>query len=312
MKIGIAKEIRDKGLEKRVILLPCDVKRLAVAGHEVFVEKGLGERIHISDDEYQRAGAKIVSDRKEIFAKDLVVKLRPPLPQEFNLLGNNLLFCMLHPQQNPKRVAALKKQKCKAVAMEMIRNGASERLVHCTEMAGEQGMIMTFHLADKIPVESNVLVLGYGAIASGAMKVAFNLGADVKILLRHEYPQIKHFIRNKDIVVNGLHWPEEKRQKKEYLITKDMLSLLNKGAIILDLSVDHPGPIETCHPTFLDKPVYEVCGIRHISIVGYPGLAPVSSAGIYSRQVLPVLLKIAATPFEKLPGYIQDAAINAI
>lgn len=312
MKIGIAKEIAAKGLEKRAILLPEEVKKLVEKGHHVFVEKGLGEGLYISDDEYRNAGAKILSTRKNIFNKDIVVKLKPPLPQEFKLLKDNLLFCMLHPQQNPQYVEALKKRHARAVAMEMLRNSADERLIQCTDMAGEQGMIMAFHLCTKSPSDSNVLVLGYGSVASGALKAALSLGANVKILRKQEYLRIKHFIRNKDIVVNGIHWPEEKRRKKEYLITSDMLSLLDKGAIILDLSVDYPNPIETCRPSQLDSPVYEVCGIRHISIFGYPGLVPVSSAKRYSKQVLPILLKIASFPLERFPKYIKEAVIDPV
>jgi len=312
MNIGIAKEIAAKGEEKRAILLPGEVEKLVGARHRVFVEKGLGEGIYVSDDEYRGAGAKIISNRRNIFNKEIVVKLKPPLAQEFKLLKDNLLFCMLHPQQNPQHVEALKKRHAKAIAMEMIRNTAGERLIQCTGMAGEQGMIMAFHLSEKSPSDSNVLVLGYGAIASGALKIAFNLGANLKILRRQEYPQIRHFVRNKDIVVNGIHWPEELRRNREYLITEDMLSLLNKGAIILDLSVDYPNPIETCHPTSLNKPVYEVCGIRHISIFGYPGLVSISSAKRYSKQVLPILLKIASSPLERLPKYITEAIIDPV
>lgn len=309
MKIGIAREVAAAGKERRAILLPREVRRLVDEGHNVFVEKSLGKKIYISDEEYRKAGARIISERKQIFNKDIVVKLKPPLPQEFKMLNNNLLFSMLHAEQNPQYVAALRKRNAKAIAMELITNLAGERLIKCSHMGGEQGMIMAFHLAKKIPTDCNVLVLGYGDIASGALKIAFNLGAKVKILRKKEYPHIRHFLRNKDIVVNGIKWPKEKRDNKIYLITRNMLSLLNKGGIILDLSVDYPNPIQSCYPTLLDRPTYEVDGIRHISIFGYPGLAPISSAKIYSRQVLPILLKIASNRIDRLPKYIKNALI---
>ncbi|MCK4463801.1 MAG: hypothetical protein KAU58_05775, partial [Candidatus Omnitrophica bacterium] len=300
-KIGIAKEIAAGGLEHRAILLPREVKRIVEAGHDVFVEKGLGEKIYISNDEYRKVGAKIISRRKHIFNKDIVVKLKPPLPQEFKLLKNNLIFCMLHAEQHPQYIKALKKSGAKAIAMELITNLAGERLIKCSHMAGEQGMLMAFHLAEKIPSDCDVLVLGYGDVASGALNIAFKLGANIKILRKSEYRYIRHFLRNKDIVVNGIKWPKEKRDNKVYVITRKMLSLLNKGGTILDLSVDYPNPIETCHPTMLDKPVYEINGIRHISIFGYPGLAPISSARIYSRQIPTILLKIASNHIDRLP-----------
>jgi len=309
MDIGIAKEIAAKGLERRPILLPEEVSKLVHAGHQVFVESGLGEGIYIRDQEYRRAGAEIVAERKHIFNKSIVVKLKTPLPQEFRLLKNNLLFCLLHAEQNPQYIEALKKKNVVAIAMELIRNQAGERLIQCTEITGEQGMLMAFHLAEKTPAECDVLVLGYGAIASGALKVALSLGAKVKILRKREYPHIKHFIRDKDIIVNGIAWPKEKREKKEYLITKEMLPLLQKGAIIQDLSADYPNPIETCHPTYLDNPVYTVSGVRHVSLYGYPGLVPISSARQYSKQVLPLLLEIASSSLENLSAEIQKAVL---
>jgi len=310
MNIGIAKEIGARDLEHRAILLPKEVNKLIEAGHHVFVERGLGEGIYKSDAEYKQAGAKIIANRKYVFNKSILVKLKPPLPQEFKLLKNNILFSMLHAGQNPHYIEALKKRNVKAVAMEMVRNRRGERLIQCSDMSGEQGMIYAFYLAEKSPRDCTVLVLGYGSIASGALNVAFSLGAKVKILRKQEYAYIEKFIKDKDIVVNGIQWPREKREKKEYLITRDMFSLLNKGAVILDLSVDYPNPIELCHPSSLNKPVYIIEGIKCISIYGYPRLAPLSSSAQYSKQVLPLLLKIASAPFEKLPPFIKGATID--
>ncbi|MBU3934149.1 MAG: hypothetical protein KKH11_05740 [Candidatus Omnitrophica bacterium] len=311
MEIAIVKEIAAGGREIRPILLPREVKRLVEEGHGVFVEKGLGARIYIPDSEYKNAGARLIANRKELFKKALVVKLKPPMPEEFRLLRNNLLFCMLHAEQNPRYVRMLRKRRSKAIAMELIRNRAGERLITCCEMAGEQGMLMAFHLARKSPGDCSVLMLGYGAVAGGSLKAAFSLGAKVKILRKSEYRYVRHFLRHRDIVVNAVSWPKEKRDGKIYLITKDMLCLMNKGGIILDLSVDYPSPIESCHPTLIDRPTYEAGGITHISIFGYPGLAPISSAARYSRQVLPILLKIAALPsLDRLPLYLKKALIN--
>lgn len=310
INIGIAKETGAPALERRAILLPKEVSKLVEAGHQVFVEKSLGNGIYINDSEYKQAGAKIVSERKNIFNKSIVVKLKPPLPQEFRLLKNNLLFSMLHAEQNPKYVEALKKNNVKAIAMEAIRNRSGERPIQCSDMSGEQGMIYAFYLAQKSPSDCSILVLGYGAISSGALRVAFSLGAKVKILRKQEYPYIKHFLKDKDIVINGIQWPKEKRERKEYLITTDMFSFLNRGAIVLDLSVDYPNPIEPCHPSSLDEPVYEISGIKCVSIYGYPRLAPISSSRQYSKQILPILLKIASTPLGDLPKSIKNAIVN--
>ncbi len=310
MDIGIAKEIGAAALERRAILLPREINKLAEAGHQVFVEKGLGKGIYINDSEYRQAGAEIVSERRNVFNKSIVVKLKPPLPQEFRLLKNNVLFSMLHAEQNPKYIKALRKSNVKAIAMEMIRNRSGERLIQCSGMSGEQGMIYAFYLAEKSPSDCNVLVLGYGAIATGALRVAFSLGAKVKILRKQEHSYVKQFIKDKDIVVNGIQWPKEKRERREYLITKEMFSLLSRGAVVLDLSVDYPNPIEPCHPSLLNEPVYEINGIKCVSIYGYPRLAPISSSRRYSKQVLPILLKVASTPLRELPRSIKNAIID--
>jgi len=182
MDIGLPKENGSENLERRAILLPKEVNKLVEAGHNVYIEKKLGLGIHISDEEYKLAGAKIARFKKDVFNKDIVVKLKPPLPEEFKLLDNNILFAMLHAEQNLHYVRALKMSNAKAIAMELVRNRAGERLIQCSDISGEQGMIAAFHLSEKSPSECNVLVLGYGEISSGALRVAYGLGAKVKIL----------------------------------------------------------------------------------------------------------------------------------
>jgi len=310
MKIGLPKENITKNKERRAVLLPREVSKLVEAGHKVLVEKGLGKEIYIKDEEYIEAGAKITAHHKEAFSQSIVVKLKPPLPQEFKLLGHNILFSMLHAEQNPHYVEALKQRKSKAFAMELVRNRAGERLIQCSDMAGEQGMIEAFHYIEKSPSECDILMLGYGCVSSGALKVALSLGAKVKILRKEEYRHVKEFMRHKDIVVNGIQWPKEKRDKKKYLITREMFSLLNRGAFVLDLSVDYPNPIEPCRPSSHQRPVYEVDGIRCLSIYGYPRLVPLSSARRYSKQILPLLLKIASTAPNRLPESLRRAMIG--
>lgn len=312
MDIGIAKERAAKGQEIRVMLLPAEVKNLVGAGHQVFVESGAGEGIFVSDRDYQKAGAAIAQRSSEVFNKELMVKLKPPLPQEFKMLKDNILFSMFHAEQNPSYVKMLKKSRAKAVAMELIKNESGERLIDCTEMAGEQGMLLAFQCAMKSPGECKILVLGYGNIASGALSVAYSLGAEVKILRKSEYKNIRHHLKGKDMVVNGICWPKNLRGKKVHLITKDMLNDLNKGAVVLDLAVDFPGPIETCRPTLLNKPYYYVDGVKHICIFGYPGLAPISSSQRYSRQALPLVLDIARYGLENTPPYIKRAIIDPL
>ncbi len=310
MDIGLAKETASGGKELRVALLPAEVKRIIKEGHNVFVQKGAGERIFVPDGEYRKAGAEIRKDAAAIFSKDFVIKLKRPSEDEFKLLKNNILFSMLHIEQNSRVGRLIKKSGCQAIAMENVRNQAGERLIQCTGMGGEQAMLYAFCESMKLPRDCNVLVLGYGAIASGALKTAFSLGANIKILRKREYRYIKHHLKGKDIVVNGLAWPKHHRDRKNYIITKKMLNLLNKGAIILDLSVDYPNPIQTCRPTQLNSPCYYVNGIKHICIYGYPGLVPISSTQRYSKQICPLVIDIANNGLKNCDISIRKAIVK--
>ncbi len=291
MKIGILKEINRN--EKRVVLRPKEVGELVKRGNTVYVETKAGVGVGFSDKDYENRGAKIRDCDFVYRNSDMLLKLRSPTDSEFKKIKNKILFSMLHTGQNPKRVGFIKENKIKAVEMESVKNEFNERYVDATDITGEAGVLYATRFLQKIPEETNVLVLGYGRVGSGAITMCNKLGMNVKILRKSEYDNIEHFMKGKDILVNAIAWPDEERLKKNYLVTRDMLKRLNKGAIVLDLSVDYPNPVETCKPTTLTKPWFELDGIIHISIYGYPGLVPVSSVNRYSKQILPLVAEIA-------------------
>ena len=136
------------------------------------------------------------------------------------------------------------------------------------------------------------------------------MGAKVDGMRRPEIKNIEEYLIGKDIVVNAIRWPKYKRDKKEYIITRDMLKHLNPGAIVLDLAVDEPNPIETCHATSLQNPWYYEEGVKHICIYGYPGLAPVSCSRRYSSQIMPLVLDIADNGLGKCSDYIKKAMVD--
>ncbi len=293
MEIGIAKERDMSGPNKRAMFLPEEVKRIVKAGNKVFVEKSLGEGIFIEDSKYVKAGAVIMSEPIDVFSQEFVIKLTSPSDNEFLMMKNNILLSMLHLEQNPHRIRLIRKQKIKAISMECIHNEYGERLIDCTDMTGEQAMLFGFNLALKSPKECRVLILGYGRVSSGAINIANRLGAKVKILRKNEYKYIRHHLKDKDILVNGISWPKYHRQRRDYVITRKMLKLLSPGAVVVDIAVDSPNPIETCRQTSPNDPWYEIDGIKHICIYGYPALVPISSSHRYSKQLLPLVLEIA-------------------
>lgn len=224
---------------------------------------------------------------------------------------------MLHHEQNPEHVAELGNRGAMAVEMESIFTEARERVVDATDITGEVGVLYAAQHLKVMPQEAQVLVLGYGRVGSGAITMANRLGMKVKILRKEEYPHIEHFMKGKDLLINGISWPAEERAKKNYLVTRDMLNSMNPFGVVLDLAVDYPNPIQTCRPTSLSNPWYVEAEKVHIGIYGYPGLVPVTCAKRYSRQILTVVKEIIANEGLKEIGKrgplgkaIQNATVN--
>ena len=311
MEIGIIKERGGRDSDRRVILMPAEVKTLVQAGCPVFVETGAGDGIHARDEQYRLAGATIVEHPSEAIGKDMIVKLKALSAEEAVLMkAGGIALAMIHQEQSPQNAIAIAKAGGIGVAMEAICNEFGERYVDCTDMTGEQAMIFAFHLFEKVPWDCTVLVMGYGRVSTGAITIASKLGAKVRILRKCQYSQIEHFLKNVDILVNGITWPKEKRDKKEYVITRPMLSSMNRPGMIVDLSVDFPSPVETCHPTDMREPTYEVDGVVHMGIYGYPALVPYSSSERYSRQLLPIILEIAQKGLSQAGAHIQKAIVD--
>ena len=223
----------------------------------------------------------------------MVVKLKAPSSEEFGMLNGNILFSMLHHQQNPLHLFQLGRNRVVGVEMESIKNPAGERLVDATDMTGEAGVLYAMRHLKKIPSEINALVLGYGRVGSSAIRMCNILGMHTKILRKEEYLHVEHFMTGRDLVVNAIAWPDGDRNFHKFVITREMLKLMNPGGVVLDLSVDFPSPVETSLPTSLSNPWYVEDGVVHIAIYGYPGLVPISSTQRYSRQMLPLVLLIA-------------------
>ncbi len=310
MEIGIIKECGGGGCDKRAILLPPEIKQITAAGHKVFVEKLTGSGLQITDEQYADAGAVIVETPNGALCRDMVVKLKALTSEEAAMLKPGAIaLTMIHQEQSPHNAQALDKAGAVGVAMESICNEFGERYVDCTDMTGEQAMIYAFHLFPKIPSECKVLIMGYGRVSTGAIHTSSKLGASVKILRKGQYANVTHFLKGIDILVNGITWPKEMRDNKVYVVTRDMLKLMNRPAMIVDLSVDYPNPIETCRPTDMKNPVFEVDGVVHMDIYGYPALAPYSSSARYSQQLLPIILEIGSKGLKNAGSHIAKAIV---
>ncbi len=293
MRIAIPKEIYP--LERRVMLLPDAVAQLTNAGHVVYVQTDAGSGINITDEHYRAAGAEIMVDVQVMYeCSDLVVRLKAPTAEEFSLMRRgSLLFGMFHSEQNPDHIYYAGRAGIRVVEMESVRDNKNRRLIDQTDITGEAGVYYALRHSRKMPADMRAVVLGYGSVSTGAITACSRLGMDVKIIRRDDFPFLREHLKGADILINGIAWPTENRQEQQYLVTREDIINSAPEMIVLDLAVDFPNPIETIRPTTYAHPYYLEEGRVHISIYGYPGLAPVTSTKIYSKQVAPLALLIA-------------------
>jgi len=305
MNIGICAENRPQ--EKRAILLPQNIKGL-IPAHTVFVEQGIAAGIGIEDVKYENVGAKVV-DRKTVYRCPLVVRLKEPNEEELAIMKpGSVMFSMMHLPGNPHLRSLLKKYKITAISMEEIKDPFGKRKIEALYQTGYLGMEKGFELWGNESLKCIVKIMGYGNLAHGAIQCAARRFAKVIILNKQDFKHMANHIPGTDILVNAINWPMEKRGK-EFIITRDMLKLFKKGAVILDLISNPPGqsPIQTMHPTTIDNISYTVNDIIHASCWGWPGLDPVSISRRYSIQVAPILKEIADCGLDRPPDYIQKA-----
>ncbi len=293
MNIAMPKETYP--LERRVMLTPAAVKGLAKESHQVFMQSGAAEEINISDEEYASAGARILTEPKELYdLAEMVVKVKAPSSLEFSLTHpGTVLFCMFHSEQNPALIYYAGLHGLTVVEMEKIRDVKRKRLIDQTDITGEVGIYYTLRHLEKMPSEVKAVVMGYGSVASGAIKACHKLGMKTKILRKSEYRFIQQYLKDADLLINGISWPANQRRIKKYLVTREHIKNSNQNLIVLDLAVDFPSPIETIKPTNYSQPYYIDEDRIHISIYGYPGLVPITSTNRYSEQVLPLVQIIA-------------------
>ncbi|MBU3136203.1 alanine dehydrogenase [Clostridium gasigenes] len=319
MIIGVLKEI--KCGESRVIVTPVEAEELINDGHEVLVQKNAGYIAGFNDEEYARIGAKIIDNREDIYGKcDMVLKVKEFFEEEYHLLrSGQILFACIHPASNREEVDALLKNKVIAFTAEDTHRYGSP---NC-EVAGKLGALMGVQyllnsnggkgqLISGIAGApgANVIVLGAGIVGKGAIQILSSLGAQVTVMARsiatmrscHEiYPanvrtmfsnqsNIKALLPTTDLVVNCVKWP---KHREDNLITREMLSLMKRGSVIVDISADVGGAIETYRPTTHEDPVYEVDGIIHYGVDNIPGAAAHTTSIAYAASVLPHIRAIA-------------------
>lgn len=326
MLIGVPKEIKNN--EYRVSLTPPGVQALVSAGHGVLIQTLAGAGSGFDDNHYREAGAEIAPDARTVFERaDLILKVKELLPPEYDLpREGQILFTYIHSANNPEETRVLLDHKVIAIAYEDIvtDDGRTPLLTPMSEIAGEVGVLMGAYqmlainggsgllLGGSVGVEpARVVIFGAGNVGLGAARLALGFGADVTVLdidieklrdLRqrifptartlylNEY-NVRQILPTVDLLVNGVKWPP---RSDRHILTRDMLVLMKRDALIVDVSCDPAGAIETCHATSHDDPVYVVDGIRHYCVDNLPSAVARTSSSALCNNTLPYVLEIAS------------------
>lgn len=303
MLVGVPKEIKNH--EYRVGLTPPSVRELVSRGHQVLVQHNAGADIGLSDDQYLAAGASIVDDAKDIFARaDMIVKVKEPQPGECAMLGEGqVLYTYLHLAPDPEQTAALVKSGAVCIAYETITGpgGGLPLLAPMSEVAGRMAIQAgATHLEKSkggmglllggVPgvAAGHIVIIGAGVVGTNALQMAVGTGARVTVLdknidrlrqldlvygnristLFSNAHAIEEAVLSADLVIGGVLVPGAAAPK---LVTRDMISRMRKGAVVVDVAIDQGGCFDTSHPTTHTEPTFVVDGVVHYCVANMPG-----------------------------------------
>lgn len=324
MLIGLPREI--KADEYRVGLTPGSVDTLVRQGHRVLVETGAGEGSVISDQDYRDAGAEIVTQAETAWSAELVVKVKEPTEAEYQYLRDGLmLFAYLHLASNRMLTEKLLATGVSAIAYETVQtaNGALPLLMPMSQVAGRMAVQIgaTYLLKTQggrgvlmggVPgvAPANVVILGAGAVGANAAMVASGMGAMVTVLdINHDRLKalddrfsgrlqtrycdtfnVRQAVYEADLVIGAVLIPGG---RSPWLITRDMLSRMRDGSVIVDVAVDQGGCVETTRPTTHSDPVFEVEGVLHYCVANMPGAVPRTSTFALNNQTASYVASLA-------------------
>lgn len=325
MHVGVPKEIKIH--EYRVGLTPSSVAELTAAGHRVTVETQAGMGIDFTDEDYMAAGAGIAATAAEVFASaDLIVKVKEPQLHECAMLrAETTLFTYLHLAADKPQAEALMHSHATCIAYETVteRAGGLPLLRPMSEVAGRMSVQVGAHYLEKeqggrgillggVPgvAPARVAILGGGVSGINAAQMAVGLRADVTIYdistsrlaeidemfegrVKTVYSSkaaIMAMLEGAHVVIGAVLIPGAAAPK---LITRDMLKLMKRGSVLVDIAIDQGGCFETSHPTTHQDPVYVVDGIIHYCVANMPGAVARTSAFALNNATLPFVLRLA-------------------
>lgn len=325
MIIGVPKEIKNN--ENRVAATPSGVAELTKRGHTVYVQATAGNGSGFSDEDYEKAGAKILPTIEDTYAiAEMIMKVKEPIEPEYELIKEDqLLFTYFHFASYEPLTKAMIANKSVCLAYETVEKAdrSLPLLVPMSEVAGRMATQKGANYLEKplggrgillggVPgvLPAKVLVLGGGIVGTQAAKMAAGLGADVTIMdinlkrlrelddimpanvntmMSNEY-NIRDMIRTSDLIIGAVLIPGA---KAPHLITRDMLKDMRPGTVLVDVAVDQGGCIETCKPTTHENPTFVIDDVLHYCVANMPGAVPYTSTLALTNATLPYAIQLA-------------------
>ena len=341
MRIGIPKEIKNN--ENRVGMTPAGVAELVKHGHEVMVQHTAGEGSGFPDSDYIGAGASILPAIEDVYASaDMIVKVKEPIEPEYPLIrSGQVLFTYFHLASDRPLTDAMLDSGAVCIAYETVTapDGSLPLLIPMSEVAGRMATLNGAYYLQKTKAgmgkllcgvpgvkPAKVLVLGGGIVGQAAARVAAGMGANVVIAdislprlrelsvsmppnvdtLYSSSHNIQQELPDTDIVIGSVLIPGD---KTPHLIDRQMLSLMQKGSVLVDVAIDQGGCFETSRPTTHSNPVYEVDGIVHYAVANIPGAVPYTSTMALTNATLRYAIKLADKGWRN--ACLEDAALRA-
>ncbi len=342
MIIGIPEEIKIR--ERRVAITPAGVHELKKRGHSVYIEDGAGLGSGISNDDYIKAGAEILSTAEEIWRRsEMIMKVKEPVGPELAMMREGqILFTFLHLAPDEKLTKAMLERKTIGIAYETIRlgNGTLPLLAPMSEVAGRLSVQMGCAalevksggkglLLSGVPgvAPAKVTILGGGIAGLNAAHIAAGIGAEVRILdisnerlryisdifkgrvitLMSDRINIEKYVADSDLVIGSVLIPGARAPR---LLSRENIAAMSPGSAFVDISIDQGGCSETSRPTTHDEPVYIEHGVVHYCVTNMPGAVPRTSTFALTNATLPYAISIADKGYRQAMKDDQSLALG--
>ena len=342
--IGIPKE--ESNEENRVALVPSSVHNLVLHGHNVIIESGAGEKSFYKDNDYSEAGAEITSSKKRVFESDIILKITPPTIEEADCFqsGQVLISPLQFPTTSKEYLQKLIEKRVVAIAMEYMQaeDNSFPIVKIMSEITGSVAVLTAAEYLTDLEIGKRVLlggisgvppakvvVLGSGMVGEHAVKTALSLGASVRVfdddiykimqlksrIVGHLHTStldpvyLQYQLLSADVLITAIH---SDTGRVPMVITEDMVSKMKKGSVIVDVSIDQGGCVETSKMTSHSKPIFVKHGVIHYCVPNIPSKVSRTASIAISNILTPLLLKTGQmNSFESL-FYNNVGLVNGV